>query len=253
MSDEHEWVTLRVLVVNTHVGLLLMNAVRWLLQRERYHIVMLQECGRPMARARLRLVFSPLKWKLVGVVPPSLGPGSSGTIIATRRERIRYVDSSNRLITKFLNRMHPTRRLTVGHYVDKRTRHELQISSMHTWHIVGASKGGMIEATHDRQLDLYGLSAREGHKMLRLCMYGGDVNETRARGKAAQVMRDAHMREVVYDGLDGLWVSDAVDCRTVSVDLIPLVRFKGGEKSHDALSVTLQLRKLNGQPVDSDL
>lgn len=246
-----EWVPLRVLVVNTHVGILLSTAVRDLLTHERYHAVLLQEVQSPVARAKLRLVFPRRTWRLVGVRPPSTGRGSSGTIIATRRSRLGLIRSSNRKVSAYLNRFHPERRLTRGTYRDMRTNREVTLLSMHAWHIMGATPEILRE--HDRQLNLYGLATREAHTLLQTVVAGGDVNEHRQRGVASKAMREAHMRPVMYDGIDALFVSQAVDVRVESVRAVEMADYQGGEQFHNAISATFMLRVLESQPVDSDL
>lgn len=248
IDKDGEWVPLRVLVVNTHVGLLLMSAVRWLLQRDWYHVVLLQECGSPTARAKLRLVFPLLTWRLVGMQPPSMGPGSSGTIIATRRKRLKLRSSSNTLLTRqrFVNgkrdRFHPERRLTRGEYHDRRTKHELMLSSLHPWHIKGGPQPVIEE--HDRQVRAYAQAAELAHADELLAVLGGDMNETRERGVARIAFENAELRTVSWEHIDGLWVSRDRDVRVHSVEHVDLSHFPGGEPQHDAIAVTLLLRVL---------
>lgn len=254
MSERDEWVDLRVLVVNTHVGLLLLTGVRWLLGIRRWHVVLLCECSSPVARMKLRAVFAPTKWKLVGVKPPSTGRGSSGTIVATRRSRLTYVSSSNPLVTaqRFINgtrdKWHPERRLTRGTYRDHVSKQELDIVAMHLWHILGGPADVIRE--HDRQAQLYGLTARDSHKQLRIALMGGDVNESAHRGVVRDAMRAANMRTLSWKHIDAVFVSDAIDVRCVDVDEFDLSRFRGGESQHKAIGLTLQLRKLSSSITD---
>lgn len=239
-ADDTEWAQLRVLVVNTHVGMLLLTAVRWLLRRERYHVVLLQEVSSPLARARLRVALPWRTWRLTGTRPPSTGRGSSGTIVATRRARLRHLDDANTLMTRYRDRMHPTRRLTLGEFVDRHSEVDLMLASVHPWHI----KGGPDEvvAEHDRQVHRYAQAVAEAHAGGLVAIIGGDINEVRERGVARDAFTRVGLRALTWDHIDGLWVTHSPDVRCVAVETIPLDRFRGGEAQHDAISVTLELR-----------
>lgn len=245
--NDREWVELRVLVVNTHVGMLLMSAVRYFLRSFNPHVVLLQEVQSPTARAKLRLVFALTKWSLTGTRPPSTGHGSNGSIVALRRDRLKRTSHVSRLVTRYRDRFHPERRLVFADATDRVTAHELRISSVHTW-------AGANLPEHRTQVAVYGRAVQEAHAQLKLALFGGDVNERTHAGETLfdNTMSERHMIAARIEGLDGLWVSRAADVRCVQSTAVAMTKWRGGEKHHRALLVTLQLRKLTSSVVDSD-
>lgn len=252
-DTDDAWVQLRVLIVNTHVGMLLLTAVRWLLRRDRYHLVLLQEVSSPLARMRLRLAFPLATWRLVGTRPASTGRGSSGTIVATRRSRLRHTGNGNPLLTpqRFVNgvrdKWHPERRITWGTYIDRRTRRDVFAMSLHPWHTRGGPQSVIDE--HNRQVRAYATTARERVRDGFVTIVGGDVNATRGSLAGERLGPANGLRVVSWEHIDALLVSATEPAsperiRVQSVEHIDLSRFRGGEVAHKAISAVLLIRRM---------
>jgi hypothetical protein len=219
---------LTVVAWNTHVGVGILNGgLTWLIGETNPDVLLLSEVGRPVARAALRARLNPAVWKIVGNERPSWGRGATGTMIVTRRSRLRFLNGSNTLVSPYLDRMHPQRRTTVGWYVDKLTGARVTLSSMHTWTLVGLKtapeKRHMIKPGHMMQVQRYAAHARNARAQGDLVVFGGDVNE-RVNGDGTQPVEEAMRNAGMVltrpwtdrtDSLDDIWRSAVAGARAV--------------------------------------
>lgn len=122
----------RVLIANTHVGL----AIPALRRTKRAHkpaLVLVQEVQRPEARSALRRAFPKPVWSSVGFYPPSRGHQSSGTILLARRTTFSMRAHGNDLLTPYLDRMHPVRRMTWADLRHRRAGVTFRAICAHPW------------------------------------------------------------------------------------------------------------------------
>lgn len=238
--------SLTVAAFNTHVGDALRNGgVRWLKREVNADLYLLSEVQSPGARARLRFVFPPTRWKYVGVKPPSTSRGAAGTIIVTRRSRLRFLSGSNTLVSRYVDRMHPTRRTTVGWYIDRLTGAHVTAMSMHMWTLAGSGGDPKIRAGHVAQINRYAAHARNARAQGDLVIAGGDVNE-RVNGDGTQPVEEA-MRHAGMgltrpwtdrvDSLDDIWRSTVAGARAVKSANYRRLRVPGKGIDHPAIVV----------------
>lgn len=187
-----------VLVCPTHVGTNLRGLWRSKLARtvRRYgvDVGLLTEIQSPVARGRLAIAFPTARWVRGGTRPPSISRGSAGTIALARRNRFaRRPTSSNRLVSRYRDRMHPQRRATVLDLVDKLAGVQLRLVPLHPW-ALGPNPPADIRAGHLTQVERYQTLCQDAPGE---AIAGGDTNETGDGDGTTPVeraMAAAHMR-----------------------------------------------------------
>lgn len=145
---------IRILTVNVHVGLVIFaGALAWVLARTPgVHVVLVQEASRARPRHALLRTFKGKNWHRVG--PGVNEAGLVGTYIFLKKSRFKLLDETYDHVSDFVSNMHPTRKLVAAKALDKRTGRILDISCVHTWHIVGRTLGakGSISEGHIAQV-----------------------------------------------------------------------------------------------------
>lgn len=240
--------TLRILTYNTHVGLTLRGAVRFLLDTEKPDLVALQEVQSPRARLVARVVFPAHVWSAVGTRPASTGRGSAGAMILARRSSLQLLGSSNDLVTPSRDRFHPERRCTTGRYLHRATGRVLDVGAVHLWTLAGSAAAPGIRAGHLDQLRSHAESARQARREGRLPVRMGDFNEHvagRGDSPAEQQLATADLRPARpasdrASRLDEIFVPDEMACDDYRAISLP-AHFAGIEGPHKALVVTVTI------------
>jgi hypothetical protein len=249
---------LRILNYNTHVGVTIRGALRFLLDTHDPHLVVLQEVQSPRARLAARVVLPPHIWSAVGTRPASTGRGSAGTLLFARRSALELAGSSNELVTPFRDRFHPERRCTTGRYVHRATGQVLDIGAVHLWTLAGSAAAPAIRAAHLTQLRAHAGSARRARSAGRLPFRIGDFNEHISGGGGSPAERElatADLRPARPAGdhtgrLDEIFVPREIACHDYRAITLPS-HFPGVEGPHKALvvDVTIPPRSHPARPV----
>lgn len=237
---------LTVLCYNTHVGTNL-RGLRGLIAglRHKPDLVLLQEVQSPLARARARRQFDPLRWSAVGTFPPSRSRGDSGTVIYARRARLSKIGGSNRLVTAYLDRWHPERRITVGRYRDKSTGRVLVACSGHTWAQVTDRPADrpQIARTHTAQVKRYAAVAGIAVRAKEVVIFAGDWNEKINGDRSTQVEQalSAVGLRLARGDLDGQerHLDEVFVNRGTAVNAFARHAIPGGEAHHKAIVIGL--------------
>ena len=141
-------------------------------------VVLFTEVQSPLARYRLRMTYPWRKWCRAGARPPSVSRSSAGTIALARRPRFRKLQtSSNKLISRYLDRWHPVRRRTVLDVFDRFTDSERRFIPVHPW-ALGPNPSQEVREGHARQVERYASAAKHGLQAGMRVIVGGDTNET---------------------------------------------------------------------------
>jgi hypothetical protein len=246
---------LRILNYNTHVGVTLRGAVRFLLDTQDPHLVVLQEVQSPRARLAARRVFLPHLWLAAGTRPASMGRGSAGTLIFARRSVFRLIASSNDLITPFRDSFHPERRCTTAQYLHRPTEQILDIGAVHLWTLKNASTFPVVRTEHLAQLRAHVDSAVRARRAGRLPFRAGDFNEhisgrggsPAEREMAAANLRPARPANDHARRIDEIFVPDELACDDYRAVTVPS-HFAGVEGSHKALVVDVKIPHRIHQP-----
>lgn len=200
---------LRLLSFNVHVGTAI-PALAWLLAHlPVVHIVAVQEASRPRARRALFVLFPSRYWHRFG--PDVDDAPLVGTYVFARRRRFRRLAETSQRISQSQPKvdgkdMFPRRDLVGGILEDKRTGRTVDVTSAHTWHMVGRRLGdsGVIARGHTEQVRAYASHHRSSARTRpgSLQVSGGDWNEdvdgSTPRGeerlRVRRIMRDAGLR-----------------------------------------------------------